>query len=110
MGDKRGRSGGEKSTLAQEVHYSAQLSQAKVAPGRRDSRRWPGGGALRLRPRRRSRNNSAPPTRLSLPLSLLFIKAWPVFPFVFSLLLTVCECVVRVRVCVCQCAAVPAVP
>lgn len=96
MGDKRGRSGGEKSTLAQEVHYSAQLSQAKVAPGQRGSRRWPGGGALRLRPRRRSQNNLAPPTRLSL----LFIKPWPVFPFVFFLHLTVCECVVSVRVCV----------
>lgn len=66
MGDKRGRSRGEKSTLAQEVHYSAQLSQAKVAPGWRGSRRWRDGGSLRLRPCLRSQNNLAPPTRLRL--------------------------------------------
>lgn len=110
MGDKRGRSGGEKSTLAQEVHYSAQLSQAKVAPGRRGSRRWPGGGALRLRPRRRSRNNSAPPTRLSLSLSPIY-KGLASFPFCFfpppNCLRVCCSCAC---VCVCQCVAVPAVP
>lgn len=81
---KRGKSGGEKSTLAQEVHFSAlQLSQAKVAPGQRGSERRPGGGALRLRPGWRSQNNLPLPNRLHRRLSLLFIKACAVLPFVF---------------------------
>lgn len=106
MGDKRRRNSGEKSTLAQEVHYSAQLSQAKVAPGWRGSRRWPGGGALHPRPRLCSQNNLAPPTRLCL----LFIKVQPVFSFLFFLPLFASVLFACVTLCVCRCAAVLAVP